>query len=146
MSKRGEFVYLPEIWGPHYWFFLHTICMIYPHHPNDVMKRKYYDFINNLPIFIPIESHASEFSKMLDEYPVTPYLDNRKSLLRWVHYVHNKLNKRIEKPEIPYETFIAEYNSEYAKESYMQIYGKFKRLILFMVLLLILCIIIYVSR
>ena len=30
----------PAIWGPHYWFFLHTLAMTYPHHPNSVTKKK----------------------------------------------------------------------------------------------------------
>ena len=32
----------PSVWGPHYWFFLHTISMTYPYHPNAVTKKKYY--------------------------------------------------------------------------------------------------------
>ena len=35
----------PKIWGPHYWFFLHTIALNYPLYPNDISKRKYYDVI-----------------------------------------------------------------------------------------------------
>ena len=30
----------PKIWGPHYWFFLDTIAMTYPNHPNAVTKKK----------------------------------------------------------------------------------------------------------
>ena len=41
----------PKIWGPHYWFFLHTIAVTYPHNPNSVTKKKYYDLIQNLHIF-----------------------------------------------------------------------------------------------
>ena len=26
----------PQIWGSHYWFFLHTITLNYPDHPNDI--------------------------------------------------------------------------------------------------------------
>ena len=43
----------PEIWGPHYWFFIYTLALSYPLNPNDTTKKKYYDFIQNLPIFIP---------------------------------------------------------------------------------------------
>ena len=44
----------PKVWGPHYWFVLHTIALTYPITPNDVCKKKYYDFIHNLPLFLPI--------------------------------------------------------------------------------------------
>ena len=30
----------PEVWGPHYWFTLHTIALNYPLYPNDVSKKK----------------------------------------------------------------------------------------------------------
>ena len=30
----------PDIWGPHYWFVMHTIALTYPHHPNDITKKK----------------------------------------------------------------------------------------------------------
>ena len=42
------------------------------------------DFIQNLPQFIPDEKIGNEF-EILDKYPVTPYLDNRNSFIRWMH-------------------------------------------------------------
>jgi len=99
-------VYLdPKVWGPHYWFFLHTLAMTYPHHPNTITKKKYYEFIQNLPLFLPVEEISGEFSKLLDKYPVSPYLDNRESLVRWFHFIHNKVNKKLEKPEITLNEF-----------------------------------------
>jgi hypothetical protein len=103
----------PKIWGPHYWFFLHTISMSYPLHPNAVTKKKYYDFVQNIPLFIPVESIAGEFSKLLDQYPVQPYLDNKESFIRWVWFIHNKINKKLEKPEISLNEFYIKYYDEY---------------------------------
>ena len=103
----------PEIWGPHYWFFLHTIAMTYPHHPNAVTKKKYYEFVQNLPLFIPVEQISKEFSLLLDKYPITPYLDNRESFIRWMHFIHNKINKKLEKPQISLNEFYIKYYEEY---------------------------------
>lgn len=103
----------PKIWGPHYWFFLHTIAMSYPLHPNAVTKKKYYDFVQNIPLFIPVESMAGEFSKLLDQYPVQPYLDNKESFIRWMWFIHNKINKKLEKPEISLNDFYVKYYEEY---------------------------------
>ena len=89
--------YNSEVWGPHYWFFLHTIADSYPNVPNDVTKRKYYDFIQNIPMFIPNSDIANNFSQMLDKYPVTPYLDNKDSFKKWMHFIHNKINVLIGK-------------------------------------------------
>ena len=103
----------PKIWGPHYWFFLHTIAMSYPIHPNAVTKKKYYDFVQNIPLFIPVESMAGEFSKLLDQYPVQPYLDNKESFIRWMWFIHNKINKKLEKPQISLNDFYVKYYEEY---------------------------------
>lgn len=103
----------PNVWGPKYWFFLHTIAMTYPHHPNEVTKKKYYEFIQNMPLFIPIESMGNDFSKLLDEYPVTSYLDSRESFIRWMHFIHNKINEKLEKPKISLNEFYIKYYEEY---------------------------------
>jgi hypothetical protein len=103
----------PKIWGPHYWFFLHTIAMSYPIHPNAVTKKKYYDFVQNIPLFIPVESMSGEFSKLLDQYPVQPYLDNKESFIRWMWFIHNKINTKLEKPQISLNDFYVNYYEEY---------------------------------
>ena len=103
----------PNIWGPHYWFFLHTVSMTYPNRPNALTKKKYYEFIQNLPLFIPVEKISVEFSKLIDQYPIAPYLDNRESFVRWVHFIHNKINQKLEKPEISLNDFYIKYYNEY---------------------------------
>ena len=103
----------PEIWGPHYWFFIYTIALSYPLNPNDTTKKKYYDFIQNLPIFIPISEIGNTFSVFLDKYPVTPYLDSRESFIKWVHFIHNKLNIYLNKPEVSYYKAMDNYYENY---------------------------------
>ena len=126
-------VYLdPKVWGPHYWFFLHTIAMTYPHHPNTITKKKYYEFIQNLPIFLPVEEISGEFSKLIDKYPVTPYLDNRDSLVRWMHFIHNKINVKLEKPEITLNEFFVDYYNNYkSKNDELIEYYKLKKKIIY---------------
>jgi len=73
----------PTVWGPHFWFFLHTLAISYPHHPNAVTKKKYYELIQNLPLFIPVESIGSDFIKdsLSSKYAVTGYSSNNFSKL-----------------------------------------------------------------
>jgi hypothetical protein len=103
----------PKTWGPHYWFVLHTIAMTYPMNPTDVTKRKYYDFIQNLPLFLPIEEVGNKFSGYLDQYPVTPYLYSRPSFVRWVHFIHNRVNKDLGKDETTLEESMTAYYAHY---------------------------------
>jgi hypothetical protein len=86
-----------NVWGPHYWFVLLSIAICYPIHPNDVTKKKYYELIHNFPLFMPDSRIGNKFSELLDKYPITPYLDSRDSFIKWVHFIHNRVNKIIGK-------------------------------------------------
>jgi len=123
-------IYLdPKVWGPHYWFFLHTLAMTYPNHPNEVTKKKYYEFIQNLPLFLPVEEISTAFSKLIEKYPITPYLDNRDSFVRWMHFIHNKINVALEKPQLSLNDFFVQYYDAYKPKpekytEYYKIQGK----------------------
>ena len=123
-------IYLdPKVWGPHYWFFLHTLAMTYPHHPNAVTKKKYYEFIQNLPLFLPVEH----------KYPITPYLDNRDSFVRWMHFIHNKINEKLEKPTISLNEFFVKYYDAYkTQDEKLAAYYKIKEKLFFLVIILVL--------
>ena len=126
----------PKVWGPHYWFFLHTIAMTYPLHPNSGTKKKYYEFIHHIPMFLPIDTFATYFSKLLDEYPVTPYLDSRDSFIRWMHFIHNKINQKLEKPSISLQEFYVEYYEAYKEKDvkHKEYYKYRNRIIYFLTL------------
>jgi len=122
----------PTVWGPHYWFFLHTLALSYPHYPNAVTKKKYYELIQNLPLFIPVESIGTSFEKLLDEYPVTAYLDSRESLVKWLHFIHNKINEKLEKPKITLNEFYFRYYEEYKpKDLKMKDYYRWREKIIY---------------
>ena len=60
----------PEIWGPHFWFFISTLALNYPNNPNDVTIKKYYEFIQNLPLFIPVDEIGNDFDKLEYAYRI----------------------------------------------------------------------------
>jgi len=102
-----------NVWLPHLKFTLQTIAITYPKHPNDVSIKKYYDFIQNLPIFIPMNPIGNNFLDLLDKYPVTPYLSSRMSFMKWIHFIFNKINKQLKKPEIGFYEDLENYYEEY---------------------------------
>jgi len=138
----------PSIWGPHYWFFLHTISLSYPHYPNAVTKKKYYDFIQNIPLFIPVETIASSFSKLLDEYPVSPYLDSKKSFISWMHFIHNKVNEKLGKPKITLHDFYKTYYNAYKPTAlkYKEYYKLKEKIIYFIIIIFIILLTIYLYK
>ena len=124
------------IWGPHFWFTLHTMTLIYPKHPNAVIKKKYYDFIQNLPVFIPEKESSENFANLLDLYPITPYLDSRESLIKWMHFIHNKVNEILKKKKISIDEFYATYYEQYKpKETQFVEYKRWREKILYFVMI-----------
>ena len=140
----------PEIWGPHYWFFLYTVAVSYPNKPNETVKKKYYDLIQNFPLFIPVTDIGNTFSKFLDSYPVTPYLDSRESMLKWVHFIHNKINIYLGKDEITYYKAMDLYYNNYKLKEVKKVDDKKNRekyvFFSMILLLIIIIIIIYFNR
>ena len=134
----------PDVWGPHFWFFLHTIAVSYPLYPSTITRKKYYEFIHNLPLFIPVENISKYVSKLLDKYPVTPYLDNRDSFIRWTHFIHNKVNQKLEKPKISLEQFYIQYYEHYKSKNVKLIeFDKLRRHITYIFLIVLLGLVIY---
>jgi hypothetical protein len=108
----------PKIWLPHFWFFLYSVAHSYPEFPNSVTKRKYYDFIQNFPLYCPDAKMQSIFIQVLDYFPVTPYLDNKDSITYWVHFIHNKVDQELGREEHTYWEHLDMYYNEYLPKSY----------------------------
>ena len=106
----------PYVWFPHFKFILQTISVQYPNKPNEVTRKKYYEFVSNLPVFFPMTPLGKTFETMLNKYPVTPYLDNRMSFMKWSHYITNKINEKLELPQKDFYKSLEEYYNEYKPE------------------------------
>ena len=134
-----------DIWFPHFWFFLYSVAHCYPEHPNTFVKRKYYDFISNLPLFCPNEEERKRFIRLLDEFPITPYLDNKDSFTYWLHFIHNKIHFETGKLENTYLEHLDQYYKEYDVKSFSlsERYGIQKKYIVVAILALCTCFILY---
>ena len=102
-----------EIWLPHLKFTLQTISLNYPINPNEVTIRKYYNFIQNLPLFFPDEPMGNFMTKLLDDFPVTPYLNSRTSFMKWIHFLFNKINKKLNLKTVSFYESLEEYYQHY---------------------------------
>ena len=60
----------PKVWLPHFLFVMQTIAISYPAYPNDTSKKKYYDLIQNMALFLPDYPLGNEFLKLLDKFPL----------------------------------------------------------------------------
>jgi hypothetical protein len=129
------------LWGPKYWYMLHMMAFHYPEHPNKVTKKKYYETIMNWPLFLPNQEMGNKFSKLLDKYPVTPYLDSRESFIKWSHFIHNRVNELLSKPTFPYVEFIDKYMHPVPEKKDEGWIKKYKNLIIVSVLSIIIALI-----
>ena len=84
-----------HIWLPKFFFYLETVAIYYPKYSNEVTKRKYYDFIHNLPLFFPENPVGKIFLDLLDKYPLSPYLSSKLSFMKWIHYIKNKIKVKM---------------------------------------------------
>jgi hypothetical protein len=114
-----SFSFSPEVWGPHYWFLLHTIARTFPDRPNEVTRRKYYDMVQNLPLFIPHTKIADHVLSLLEQFPVQPYLTNRESFHRWVLFLHNRVNRSLHQPEFTMEEEDVAYRRLYEPSEFV---------------------------
>ena len=127
-----EKIFDPVVWGPHFWFMLMTLAVSYPLKANDVTQKKYYDFLTNLPLFIPHPQIGNKFSDLMDKYPVSPYLEGKDSFLKWVHFIHNKINTQIGKDEMTLtEALDADYEQYKPKEIILREQVKYRKKLIF---------------
>lgn len=92
-----------DVWGPHYWFFLHSVAFNYPRNPTAIDRKIHYRLIQHFPEFIPDLDSSNRFRKLLDLYPVAPYLDTKESLVVWTNALHNRINELLDKPTMSLE-------------------------------------------
>lgn len=138
----------PKVWMPHFWFILYTIAVEYPTNPNDFTKKKYYSLIQNLPIYFPLNPIGSSFLKLLDQYPVTPYLSSRLSFMKWVHYIENKIKIEMEEETFPFYESLEKYYNFYKPKEFrnQQLIKTKKRYIQFGLFVALFFSIIYIYR
>ena len=90
----------PSLWGPQLWYILHIISFEYPEHPSEYDKRIYHDFYTSLKDVIQCPECRKHYRDHITQYPLTPHLDTRDTLINWVIKVHNFVNVSLGKPEL----------------------------------------------
>jgi hypothetical protein len=128
----------PLVWGPSYWFFLHNVAFNYPTHPTTIQKKIHYRLIHNFHEFLPSNTMAGLFVKMIDKYPVTPYLDTKKDFIKWMWFIHNKINTRLNKPTITLSEHYQQFHTAYeAKPSRIKRFLKERHMVVYTIILLL---------
>ena len=108
----------PTVWGPSFWFVLHTVSLNYPERPTYVEKRTHHDFYRIVQHILPCEACRRHYKELFATYPIEPFLTSKQSLVTWVVMIHNQVNKRLGKPLVTTQEVLANYKQVYARGSF----------------------------
>tara|TARA_B100001094_G_C18094377_1_gene752212 strand:+ start:186 stop:641 length:456 start_codon:yes stop_codon:yes gene_type:complete len=106
----------PDIWGPHAWFFLHSIAMAYPESPTEQDKEHIYEFFYNLQFVIPCEICKKNYKTHFVKFPLKNSYNTREEFEKWLVNIHNKVNKIHKKKQYTYEEVKDLYEKVYNNE------------------------------
>ena len=103
-----------KIWGPYFWFTLHTVTLAYPNNPTYEDRRHYNDFFLSLQNILPCNLCKQHYKEHLREFPVSTHLDNKEDLVKWCFNLHNKVNISLNKDLFSYDDFRDKYRKIYS--------------------------------
>jgi hypothetical protein len=90
----------PNIWGPHLWLFIHTLCLDYSDNPSEQQKKDIINFFMNLGNIIPCEQCSDHYNQNLSKISdIKTAVNNSTSLFNWSVQLHNSVNRMLRKPE-----------------------------------------------
>ena len=89
---------LTSVWGPVFWFFLHTMSFNYPICPNNETKKHYMNFILSLKNILPCKYCRDNLTDNFKKLPISmDTMKNRETFSRYVYNLHEMVNKMLGK-------------------------------------------------
>lgn len=94
-----------DLWGSGAWNFLHAITFAYPEtDPTPQEQESAKNLFRALRDLLPCPQCAPHYCEGFDVEPVDQFVGSREDLARWLVRFHNKVNARLGKPAVSYET------------------------------------------
>jgi len=87
--------------------------MKYPKYPTELIKKQYYSYIHNLPLFYPYDDFDIVFTNLLKKYPLSPYLDTNLDFLKWINFIQNKTDEVYNLESKTLNDTIVDYYNQY---------------------------------
>jgi len=92
----------PAFWGRSAWQFLHSISFNYPTKPTNEDRIKYSNYFKSLGDMLPCPTCAESFKIYMKYIPIDEYLDDIHGITIWLYYIHNIVNKKLDKETPPF--------------------------------------------
>jgi hypothetical protein len=97
----------PDVFGPPFWFVMHIVAHNFPvdHRATPATSRKYMRFYRSIGDVLPCRKCREHYRMHLKgatcrEISLENFKD-RDSIIRWVHGLHNCVNRHLSKPHYP---------------------------------------------
>lgn len=101
-------------WGPLIWKVLHCITLKIKDEEFSNERKSIIKIITNICSNLPCPQCASHATGIIRKYKLMN-IKTKNDLIKFVHFMHNLVNKRLKKPNYPFEN-IQHYNKYNTKE------------------------------
>lgn len=99
----------PTAWGPPLWKKMHTRTFNYPNNPTSKDKINIIRYFNSVANNLPCEKCKKHYIRELMLNPITTHVHSRRSVIKWLIDLHNKVNMRLGKRVLSYKEVYAIY-------------------------------------
>jgi hypothetical protein len=90
--------FLTTVWGPPFWYSLHTISFNYPVKPTLKEKKQYRNYILSLQNVLPCGACRKNLKTNLKHLPLTMnHMESRDSFSRYIYNLHELVNRMLKK-------------------------------------------------
>ena len=90
----------PSYWGKEQWIALHTHAACASDQLTDDEKTAWQNYLESFPFILACKTCCKHFDEMIENNPITDeVLKTKESLSFYIFTLHNKVNKRLGKPE-----------------------------------------------
>lgn len=96
------------------WKLMHTTFARFPEKPTDEEKEALRQYVHLFQRLYPCGECAEHFGQVLKKYP--PQVSSQKAAAQWGCFVHNVVNKRLQKPEFDCDEIAKHYDCGCADE------------------------------
>ncbi len=110
----------PAVWGPIFWTTMHIVSLGYSTSPSSEEQEAAIKFYESLTTVIPCPICREHYKYFLQQMPVRNAVKTRDDLILWVYNIHNEVNKKLGKPEVTFEQYVANMQS-LANQSHIRI-------------------------
>lgn len=94
MNMKGK-----DFWGPSIWKTIHSLAAAYEPH----QRKQYKNFIYTLPSILPCKQCRHHLAQNLNKLDIDNYLDNNHNLFLWSYFLHDLVNRQLNKISPPYD-------------------------------------------